>query len=772
MSTATPKTGRDRRVAGSEGKIARAAATEPVLPAAPDGRLVPRPHLVGRLNAARGAPLVMLVAPAGYGKTALLAEWEAQDERPFTWVGLEAADNHPLQLVHTLGEALGDVGAIAPPDLEAPAGDVAFAPIGDDDVTVAREVAAARAWLRDAVRRSTRPFVLVVDDAQVLSAAPALDVLAMLIDQLPAGAQLALASRIEPGLPIGSLRARRKLAELRSADLVMTRREAAWVAGLSGVELDDDAVDLLVRRTEGWPAGLYLAALAVAAEPDPAAALSTFSGDDRTVADYLREQLLASLEPPEVEFLTRASVLDRLSGPLCDFVLERRGSARLLRSLSRSNLLIVPLDRTDTEYRFHRLFAQMLTAELRGSEPELERAIHQRASDWHAGRGDPDNAIAHAIASGDVRLASELLWTHAAEYVCSGRNARVQDWLARFTDREIADCPELALTAAASHLVMGDRESVERWISAAGRSLNLEQRKDRESLQTAISVLGAAVSDGSTSEIVEQLAHASETDAGHSPWLALACLVRGAALHLSGDPEAARQRLEQGVRRGAVDAPAFQVLCLSQLALLAIDRSDWDAAELLAARAKGQVERVGLAEYASSALVYAVSSAVQARIGRVDAARRDGRDAVRLLSAPAAFTRWYEVECRIALARAALRLSDVAGARTLLGEATRFLGRSPEHTLAHSWLDECLTQADLATEAQADGTWSLTTAELRVLQFLPTHLSFPEIAERLYVSTNTVKTHTRSVYRKLDASSRGEAVVRAREAGLLDSASG
>jgi LuxR family maltose regulon positive regulatory protein len=770
MRTATPKTGSDRRAAAPEGGVGRAAPSESALTAAPDGGLVPRPHLVGRLNAARGAPLVMLVAPAGYGKTALLAQWAAQDERPFAWVSLEAADNHPLQLVATLGEALSDVGAIAPPDVEAPLADVGLPPAGDGDAAVARVVASARAWLRQAVRRSTRPFVLVLDDAQVLNASPALDVLAMLIDQLPPGAQLALASRSEPGLPVGSLRARRKLAELRSADLVMTRREAAWVAGLSGLELDDDALDLLVRRTEGWPAGLYLAALAVAAEPDPGAALTTFRGDDRTVADYLREQLLASLDPPEIEFLTRASVLERLSGPLCDFVLERRGSARLLRSLSRKNLLIVPLDRTDTEYRYHRLFAQMLTAELRGSEPELERAIHRRVSDWHARHGDPDSAIAHAISSGDVRLASELLWAHAADYVCSGRNGRVQDWLARFTDREIADSPELALTAAASHLAMGDRESVERWISAAGRTH--EQREDQRSLQTAIAVLGAAVYDGGTAETAAQVACAFEADAGDSPWLALACLVQGAALHLSGDRDAARERLEQGARRGAVDAPAFQVLCLAQLALLAIDRSDWDAAELLAARAKGQVERVGLGEYALSALVYAVSSAVQARIGRVDAARRDGRDAVRLLSAPAGFTAWYEVECRVALARAALRLSDVAGARTLLGEATRFLGRSPERTVAHAWLEECLTQADLATEAQADGTWSLTTAELRVLQFLPTHLSFPEIAERLYVSTNTVKTHTRSVYRKLDASSRGEAVVQAREAGLLDSAGG
>ncbi len=750
MNTAMRKTA---RLAGAERPpAAAAAAANQVLPAAmPDGRLVPRPQLVGRLIAARESALAMIVAPAGYGKSALLAEWAEHDERPFVFVELEAADNDPVRLIGTLAGALGEIGALGTAPLER-----------------SRDVAAARAALRRAVKRSAGPFVLVIDDADVLSERAALDVLAMLIEHVPAGSQLALASRKELGLPVGSLRARRKLAELRSADLVMTRHEAAWLASLSGLELDEAGLDLLVRRTEGWPAGIYLAALAVRDERDPNAALAGFSGEDRTIADYLTDELLAELAPEEIAFLTRSSVLGRLSGSLCDHVLERQGSARLLRTFSRSNMLLVPLDRTDTAYRYHRLFAQMLRGELRRSEPELARTIQIRASDWHARNGDADSAVLHAISSGDVPLAGRLLWRHAGDYVCSGRNARVRDWLGRFTEQQIAGCPELALSAAASELVMGDRELVEWWLSAASRGLDSERRLDRLSIEATISLLAAAVAGDGLDRIAEKAGRAYEAEADDSPWRALACLIQGVAQHLAGEYESARERLEEGARRGAVAAPAFQVLCLAQLALLAIDRGDWDAAELLAARAKGQVERVGLTEYALSALVYAVSSDVQARLGRVDAAQRDGRDATRLLSALTRFTPWYEAECGLALARASLRLSDVTSARALLGQAARSLSQSPGATVARRWLKECSSQTDVAAQAQADGTWALTTAELRVLQFLPTHLSFPEIAERLYVSANTVKTHTRSVYRKLDASSRGEAVVRAREAGLLD----
>jgi LuxR family maltose regulon positive regulatory protein len=719
-----------------------------------DAALVERTHLVNRLIAARSAALTLIVAPAGYGKSALLAEWAEHDERSFACLPLEPAHNDPLTLMRGIVAGLDVLGVVS---AQLPA-----------RMAGTSSVQAARLLLREAVEHAAGPFVLVLDDAQSLDEPAALDVLSMLITYVRSGSQLALASRTEPRLPVGRLRAHRMLTELRASDLVMTRREAAALVRFLGVHLDADGIELLVQRTEGWPVGLYLAAITARDGPQPGSALACFAGDHRVVAEYLGEEILSGLTPEDLEFLTRTSILERLSGPLCDYVLERQDSGRRLAALSRMNLLLVPLDRTDTAYRYHRLLAQMLHGELRRSEPRVEQLLHQRASAWYAEHGDSDHAIDHAIHACDHRCAGRLLWRHAGEYIGYGRLTRLQAWLEHFSDQQISASPNLALTAAAAELASGDRNLAERWLNAVTRWRDDQSDAPRQVLDSAVYALRAAIAAHGLGKMAEDAAAAYRTGAQDSPWLALACLVQGVSKHLTGDGVGAREQLEEGARRSAACVPAVQVICLAQLALLAIDGEDWSTAELHAALAKAQVERAGLADYATSALVYAVSADVQARIGRVEVSQEDAREARRLASASGRLAVWYETECSIALSRAALRMADVPGAQSLLATAARNLQLMPEAAVAQRWFEGCSAQADMAAEVHARGQWSLTTAELRVLQYLPTHLSFPEIAERLYVSANTVKTHTRAVYRKLDASSRGEAVVRAREAGLLD----
>jgi LuxR family maltose regulon positive regulatory protein len=306
---------------------------------------------------------------------------------------------------------------------------------------------------------------------------------------------------------------------------------------------------------------------------------------------------------------------------------------------------------------------------------------------------------------------------------------------------------------------------VEYWSAAAVRVSGGDDR-----LTAHAALLRAAVAEDRVARMGEEARSACEGVPDDSPWRALGCLLVGVAWHLTGERKHARTTLEEGARRGAARAPNIQALCLAQLALLAIERRDWAAAESLAARAKAQVVRSGLGAYPTSALVYAVSSDVEARLGRVEASQADAEQAIGLLGALTDFSPWYEAECRIALARAAVRLSDSRQASALLADAAQQLQRAPDAEVAFGWIEDCKEQAELCSASSAGADWSLTTAELRVLQFLPTHLSFPDIAERLYVSANTVKTHARSVYRKLGASSRGEAVGQAREAGLLDQA--
>jgi LuxR family maltose regulon positive regulatory protein len=686
-------------------------------------------------------PLALVVAPAGYGKTTALSEWAEKDGRPFAWLDLGDEDNDAAHLLASITLALDDIEP------------------GIADLPLDR--------LGPAIAGRQRPFVLVLDDVHVLTASGSLELLEAIVDHLPPGSQLALASRTEPALPIGRLRAHRRLVELRSRDLVMTRGEAAVL--LTGLGLRSADVDMLVQRTEGWPAGLYLAALSLQDQPDRQRALARFAGDDRLVADYLRDELLAELPRDRLSFLFRTSVLDDLSGPLCDAVLARPGSGGTLRELSRSNLMLVPLDRADDRYRYHGLFAQMLRAELRRTEPEYEAEVHRRASSWHAGRGEAERAIHHAIAAGDVESAGALLWSVATQYVTSGRSARISRWLDHFSADQIALHPALALTAMTSELATGDRDLIEHWSEAAERGLELEEASERTSAQSAVTaVMRALVARDGLEAMRTAAAAAGRLLQNDLPWASLCSLLQGAALHLTGEREQARPHLEDGARRGTVAAPSIQVLCLAQLGVLALEEQDWDTGELCISRARRQVERVGLSDYPVAALVFAASALDRAQRGRVDDAQRDVRQGLRLLATLADFTPWYDAEARLLLARAALRLSDVVGARTLLAEASRLARRAPDALVLQEWLDESWAQADSFSAAAILGPSSLTTAELRVLGLLPTHLSFREIAGRLHVSANTIKTQAHALYRKLDASSRTEAVSNARQVGLLD----
>src|SRR4051794_14653695 len=298
--------------------------------ATPDQReaLVVRPRLVERFVAASHAPLAVIAAPAGYGKTTLLADWARADGRPFAWVALEEADNDPALLAATVAHALGEAGR----SLE-----------------------------------ESPPFVLVLDDAHVLHSAESREWLGNLLQLVPPGSQLALASRTEPALPTGRLRAHRALVEVHARDLAMQPAEALQLLRLAGVELPPADVETLVARTEGWPAALYLAAVSLRDDPESTAA--GFGGDDVAVAEYVRDEVLARVEPDVRRFLMRASILDRLSGPVCDSVLGRGDSARVLAEVARSVLLLQPLDRARRSYRMHPLLRQMLAAELRQLEP-------------------------------------------------------------------------------------------------------------------------------------------------------------------------------------------------------------------------------------------------------------------------------------------------------------------------------------------------------------------------------------------------------------------
>jgi LuxR family transcriptional regulator, maltose regulon positive regulatory protein len=225
--------------------------------------------------------------------------------------------------------------------------------------------------------------------------------------------------------------------------------------------------------------------------------------------------------------------------------------------------------------------------------------------------------------------------------------------------------------------------------------------------------------------------------------------------------------LQEAASRGAVASPLIQVLALGQLCLLAAQEGDWDRASRLAAQGRDQVARCGLADYPSMLMIHACSALVRAHEGRVERAQEDFAHAKLLLERMTDFPPWYEAEAMLTLSRVAVRFHDLEGARSLLDDASRFIDRIPDPGILPAWGDECAAHLEAASSENGGRDWSLTMAELRILQYLPTHLSFREIGERIHISPNTVKTQAQAVYRKLDVSSRAEAVERAEKAGLL-----
>src|SRR2546423_2318750 len=355
---------------------------------------VRRRRLVRRLRSAPPGTLVLISAPAGYGKTSLLRQWAEDDPRPFAWVALDSSHRSPDVLCADLLAELGVTGRLPPPwgprTVEDPVG-----------------------LLRATLPHAKGPFVLVLDAVQAAESPATLELLSALLTSLPPGGQLALASRTEPSLPLGRLAAESGLLRLGMSDLALDDSEAGALMRAAGVVAQEADVAAVVRRVEGWPAAVSLVA-AACREEGGLAAIADFSGADRLAARYVRDELLGALPKDTIEFLTRTSVLERMSGGLCDAVLRRRGSGRRLQELARENLFLLALDRTEEWYRYHQVVRETLQSELRRREPALVPQLHRRASAWLERHGDREEAVAHARAVGDLRRVAGLSWGRLA----------------------------------------------------------------------------------------------------------------------------------------------------------------------------------------------------------------------------------------------------------------------------------------------------------------------------------------------------------------------
>ncbi len=717
--------------------------------------LVIRPRLLRRLSESSERTIV-LCAPSGYGKSVLLSQWADRDPRPAFTILPGPEHNDPTVLVEAIVTRLGELEpfpAEVSDALQAPSPDV-------ERVVIPRLIAAL------ADRR--QPFVLVLDELERIEAASALEVVAALCRGMPPGCQLALASRSGPAIGLGRLRAGRRLTELGVKDLTMTKSESESLLAEVGVRLSPEQLDAIAQRTEGWPAALYLAGLALNESAELDRALRQFAGDGRGVVDYLREEFLLPVSRNHATFLRRASVLRRLSGSLCDFALERDDSAKVLDELSRANMLLVPVDRRGEWYRLHPLLQEMLEAELRRSDGAAAVTIHLRASEWWRRAGETDQAIHHALEAGAEDLAGSLLFAAVPELMTRGRNATLVGWLAQLGDQRVAASPGASLTAAWVELTLGRGARAEHWSAIARRLMNDGDGTGGDATMTVgLALVDAVLARDGLAPTRETIAEVEPLLDDESPWRSVTSLLDGVALHLLGLGDAARTRLKEAARRGSVGAPNIHVIALTQLAMIALAAGERELAEEEVALARAQIARTGIDHYPMLAFAYATSAYLRARRGTLEQANADFEAGRRLLAELDEFAPWYEAETLVMLARAAARLSRRDTAQSLLAAAERRLAEIPERSLLSSWIDDA--RGDSSPDRATDP--GLTGAELRLLQFLPGHLSFPQIAAQIHVSPNTVKTQAASVYRKLGCRSRDEAVRRAREAGLLDATS-
>lgn len=711
-------------------------------------RAVERRALLESLAAA-SEPLVLMCAPAGTGKTTALRQWTEADKRPTAWVQLDPSDDDPVVLLIYLSRALAAVAPLGPEVVESLG--LAVPPVRERVLPM----------LADALAEAP-PFVLVLDDAHLLGNGKCWDVLAFVLRSLPPGAQLALGSRADPPLPLARMRASGELAEFRGQQLALDREEAAELVRLHGCEADAAAVDALLSLTEGWATGLHLACLAAGGRPLDEW-LPRIRGERREIAAYLTSEVLDGQPAGLQEFLLQTSVLTELTPALCKLVSGRDDAGELLARIARQELFVVPLGDESHQYRYHHLFAEMLEAELEARHPGEREELHSRAAGWYAAHNDPDAEVRHLLAAGEIAAAGDVVAAAWPGLWSRGQAETVRRWLESFDDRQVLGHKALTLTAGWVYTALDDGKLGERWGKAAcGATMDDSRSPDgAASLRSSQALLRATVAPEGVRRMREdaELAASLETSPGTS-WYADAQVSLGVARWLSGSAQRALHPLAVAAREGSVYNPSAELAALGYLALISAEEAEWDTAQEYEARATARLAELGFGTSRRCLPMLLARAKLLARQPGVDvdaAAADVDRLLVHMVPHP-----WMGLLTHVVLGEVAVERCDMAATEVHASRAAALLERYPDAGILRRRAERLRGAVDLARVGEP-----LTPAERRVLDLLPTYLTESQMAEHLYVSHNTVKSHLKSVYRKLEASSRSAAVQRARETGLL-----
>ncbi len=724
--------------------------------------LVHRARLHKVLDRGVTGKLTLVDAPAGWGKTTLVGDWLARRPHPgVVWLSLDPDDGDPTRFWSYVIEA---VRAVHPT-------------VGGRALELLRTprsppLAGALPVLVNELADLGQPVVVVLDDYHVITNSHVHAGVVFLLDHLPPNVRLVILTRSDPPFPIGRWRVRGEVVEVRADDLRFDMSDAgSLLNGLLGLGLPDTSVAALQERTEGWVAGLYLAALSLRRQPDPETFIDGFAGDDRHVVDYLVSEVLEGLRPDVRSFLVQTSILDRLTGPLCDAVTATTGSSQTLADIERTNHFLVPLDSRSQWYRYHQLFGELLRLELEQAAPIDVAELHRRAAAWLLENGLVADGIRHTILAHDEHDAADLIAEHWAPFLQRGELAAVIGWLDALADDAARGDPRMCLVRAWMAINTGRVNDLPEWIDAAERAAKEWPRDDAVAFTAAAAMLRCIAEylagDAGAAIVVAQEAQALDAEE-LPPWRSVGCPVLGIALYWSGHLDQSASTLRKAMPRAERAGNHLAVThALGCLALAAAETGDPETAVELADRATANSDEHGFRLHWVNAMAHLAVGKTLLRRGDLDGAARSVRHAVELSRRGVA--RIELAHGLLTLAEVSLRRGDRRDAIELVAEARAALDHCRDAGvvagLAADLAERLGRSVHRGARAMASGD-DLTGRELAVLGLLPTDLTLREVASTLYVSLNTVKSQTRAIYRKLGVTTRDEAVVRARQLGL------
>ena len=711
---------------------------------------VRRSRVLGQLVGLE-ARTVCLSAPGGYGKTILLGQWSDEDPRRFVHLRGHSQLSDVYLVIAQFFDSLRSIGIAASIRDPRPPGDL---------LTWHLSVLPA---VVEACREVGEPVVVAIDDATAMSDPTWDSFLDCLADNLPPRSTVCVATRATAP---GSFRRRRSQPsslELRADVLALDAMECAELIERLGVRLTDDEFHVFMERTEGWPALVYLAGRAVRDGHVPSALPAASDG---AIDDFIRDSILDPLDDEMLDFLLTVSVLDELTGPLCRAVSGFDDSLRRLRELARSNSLIVPVDHTGRRFRMHGLLGDFLSEELQARSQTLWRAAHTAASTAQEAAGDLDSAIHHASASGDDDLLSGHVWTHAPRLIGSGRASILRRWLDDLSSDRIEHNCRLSVVAAWTAQHHGDPSLMDHYRLAAEQA---SETPGQEEMRPYIDFLSVSLGADGVEASAELAAGCLEQMSNSDPWRAGVCFHRGAALFLLGRAQEALEEMERGrALAHAFEYPLVEALTLATMFLAQHRREDRLHAHSTFGELCALADHIDAGDDAApvAAPIFTALAFGHQLVGASSDARHAANTALRLTSRLGRIAPWHAVSGRLLLAKVFLAFGEASRATALLAEADDLTGPQSACPLNDELRTE-VRRALAVADDPATQAGELTMAEIRVLQYLPTHLTFPDIADELYVSRYTVKTQALAVYRKLGVHSRSDAVERARLLGLL-----